>query len=405
MVFKIKNSSIKIKREKLPLLEMVQSAYSGVSLSDTYVICAQHLLKTSVSLFSSLFEMGLLREHFSVIGKCYSTDPSVYFDLKSTWGLDVCSSSEQFVPEQSFDHQYTYNIREFVNCRIEQIVISNCKKLIVVDDGGELIEAVNNLVKQEILPSSIQIIGVEQTSSGLKKLQKNDLLFPVINVARSDVKLHLESSLIAESLMENLLIALQNLHIKPAQALILGKGAIGRKVEENLLKHCAVDSFDPTHKNCSILDPTNIDFSRYDLIIGCSGTQVMDPSHYKSLKKGTVLASASSSDREFCGMLFRQDIRSLLTCHDHLIMNGIHLLNCGFPVNFSNYYTLVDNDRYQLTRSLLLTGILQGLSMTGSHKGFVNLSSNMQYRIYNYFLSLYPTVHVKSARYDNFVAI
>jgi hypothetical protein len=69
-------------KNQLPLLDTVRSIYPSLALDDAYTICAQHLLKTSIILFQNLFDMGLNPQHFSVIGKCYSTDPSVYFNLK-----------------------------------------------------------------------------------------------------------------------------------------------------------------------------------------------------------------------------------------------------------------------------------------------------------------------------------
>jgi S-adenosylhomocysteine hydrolase len=381
-----------INRCQLPLLRVAREAYPFVTLEDAYVICAQHLLGTSTVLFHNLFQMGLNPDHFSVIGKCYSTNPAVYFDLRNIGGLDVCSSSRQFSPAESFDSQYERNVQRFVKKRLEKILNSGCRKLIVVDDGGELIQFIGHLAKHGIFPPTLEIIGLEQTSSGFTKLQSVDLAFPVVNVARSNVKLYIESSIIADSIMQNLSIAFKEVNVNPERALLLGYGAIGVKVGERLGLSCPVDSFDPKREESSIRCFEDIDFEHYNLIVGCSGKRVINFSDFCLFGKQTVLASVSSSDREFCGVEFRSQLNWQPRCHEHISAHGVYLLNCGFPVNFSKHYHLVDDDRYQLTRSLLLAGILQAYSHTGSSDRFIDLDSTVQRAIGERFVALYPGV-------------
>jgi hypothetical protein len=171
--------------------------------------------------------------------------PFSIFQFKNFKKLDICPSSQQFHPDKSYDSQYTKNIQNFVKQRVNKILASQCRRLIIVDDGGELIEVIQHLVKNGVLPSTMEIIGVEQTSSGFRKLQGSDLIFPVVNVARSDAKLYLESSIIADSIIKNLWKDFSTINFKPTRALILGRGAIGAKIEKQLSSYCSVDSFDP----------------------------------------------------------------------------------------------------------------------------------------------------------------
>lgn len=376
---------------QLPLLAKVQAAYPFARLDDAYVICAQHLLETSAILFNNLFYLGLSPHRFSVIGKCYSTDPTVHFELKCVKGLDVCPSSQKFSPTRSFDNQYEENVRSFFELRLNRILTSGCKKLIVIDDGGTLIETINDYVKLKILPAVIKIIGIEQTSAGFAKLQTVDLSFPVINVARSEVKLGLEATLIADAILASLQLALEEINLTPKRALVLGKGALGSKVEEKLNLYYNVDSYDPLTDRGSIHNFKEIEFNRYDLIVGCSGKEAIDPANFHLLKKKTVLASGSSSDREFCGAMLRAQLGRSPHCHEHLNINGVHLLNCGFPVNFSGYYKLVDDERYQLTRSLLLAGILQACTQETLPSHFIELAPSIQQMIRQEFFTLYPS--------------
>lgn len=389
--FACQSFTTKVNEKQLPLLQIVRNAFPFAILDDTYIICAQHLLETSAILFYNLFQLGLDPNHFSVIGKCYSTNPSVFFNLKIIKCLDICDSSIKFSPGQSYDTQYKNDVINFLHLRLEKILTSGCGKLIVVDDGGELIQAVNQLVKSNILPKDMQIVGVEQTSSGFAKLQGLDLSISIINVARSNVKLSLESSLIADAIIKNLWMALEEIELRPTKTLVLGKGAIGSKVEEKLSLYFDVDSYDPLINKSAIRHYEDIDFSIYDLIIGCSGKEAMNFSDFRFLRKKAILASGSSSDREFCGAAFRTQLDSVPRCHDHIMANEIYLLNCGFPINFSKHYDLVDDDRYQLTRSLILAGILEANTNTPLSTSFIDLSSTIQKIITEQFFSLYPS--------------
>jgi hypothetical protein len=378
--------------KQLPLLQEVINAYQFVDLEDAYLICAQHLLKTSAILFYNLFQLGLKPHNFSVIGKCYSTDPSVYFELKNMQQLDVCPTSLSFIADEPFDQEYTKNIRKFLKNRLKKILGSGCKKLIVVDDGGELIQAVNEEMSDEIASEKIQIVGVEQTSSGFVKLEKINISFPVINIARSRLKLNLESVLIGDAIFKSINLAMEAIKLKPKKILILGNGAIGSRVKEKLELHYEVDSFDPNIDRSSISKFDQIDFTEYNLIIGCSGKEVIGSLEVNRLRDKTALVSGSSSDREFCAVNFRREFNKIVDCHEHLNIHGIYLINCGFPVNFSKDYHLVDDDRYQLTRALLLAGILQGYFQRDFTSKFIELDENIQNLINDKFFDIYPTL-------------
>ncbi len=304
--------------------------------------------------------------------------------------MDVCPSSSKFFFDQSFDVQYKQSIREFWKSRIEKILNSGCRRLVVIDDGGELIHVVNEEL-DAFRAKNIQISGIEQTSSGFSKLENMNISIPVINVARSKVKLQLESYLIADSIIMNSNLALEEIGLKINKVLIIGNGAIGSKVKEKLNPFYEVDTYDPLLKRSSIPQFEKIDYKQYNLIIGCSGKEVLNSLNSQLLRRETALISGSSSDREFCAVEFRRQMNFIPSCHDNININGIYLINCGFPVNFSEQYHLVDDEQYQLTRALLFAGVLQSLSQEDSVRGFMDLDTDIQNQISQGFLQLYPT--------------
>ncbi len=64
-------------------------------------------------------------------------------------------------------------------------------------------------------------------------------------------------------------------------------------------------------------------------------------------------------------------------------------MNCGFPINFSSQYRAIDSDDLQLTRSLLLSAILQANNHTDIKKGFVPLDIENQRDIIQKYCSLF----------------
>lgn len=358
----------------LPLLGVAASLYPNTDLSDIRVIGAQHLVSTTYSLFDTLLGLGLKPENLAVIGKCYSTDPAAYREMKKR-GIDVCASSLSFDSHQSFDDQYQKTIEMFVTARVNQFKDTNLRKLIILDDGGDLISAINGLPNKDF-----PIVGVEQTSAGFHKLKTRKPAFPIINVARSHTKLNYESPFIARSIVEAINNHLNTLSIRPKEVLIIGNGAIGAQIREILKEAYQVSIFDQVTSKSSIkTEDFASSLKRFDLIIGCTGKPVLKPEHYQFLKKNVVLASASSSDREFDAVGLRNRIPLLSNCHTSPFIDGIHLVNCGFPVNFTDDFAAIDSDYLQLTRALLLLAVLQAnFGQISEKKGFIDLNISGQ---------------------------
>lgn len=370
---------------KLPLLDFTVALFPRVDLRDVYIICAQHIVSTTYSLFHILLELGLNPVNLSVIGKCYSTDPQAYEEMKKL-NIDVCSSSLLFQSHISFDAQYKENIQAFIKKRIKKIIKWKFKKIIILDDGGELISQIHDLLTEKN-----QIIGIEQTSSGFHRLEKKNLIIPVINVARSFAKLYYESPVIARLVVNSLINQIKKFEIVPNQVLIIGNGAIGSSIFEVLKPQYPISIFD------KIISKSSMDhrelrrvLKNFDLIIGCTGKPMLKSEHYSLLNDKAVLVSASSSDREFNAVHLRNRIPITRDCHENLFVEGRLLVNCGFPVNFSNDYREIDSDDLQLTRSLLLAAVLQGCyEVEFVENGFISLNIEKQKDIIRKYVSIF----------------
>ncbi|MDN3507097.1 MAG: hypothetical protein P0S96_07705 [Simkaniaceae bacterium] len=383
MAATLKNSHTQKYLRELPLLDFTADLYPDTNLENVYIICAQHLVSTTYSLFNTLIQLGLKPSNLAAIGKCYSTDPEAFNEMDRL-GIDVCASSLSFDSHASFDQQYRSNIKKFIQKRVLKLRSKGFKKIIALDDGGELLAQVDS-----VLEKSKKVIGIEQTSSGYHKIKKKNLHFPIINVARSPAKLNYESPIIAELVLTTLLDNLKQLELQPGQALIIGNGPIGSHIREALEHTHEVFIYDKIASKSDIEEKEfEKSLKKFDLIIGCTGTPVLTPNQFKLLKKNAILVSTSSSDREFSADKLRKTIALVNDCHQNLHIDNKWLINCGFPINFSPNYRSIDCEKLQLTRSLLLSAILQAVDdVDTSEKRFIPLDLENQREILEkYFL-------------------
>lgn len=372
MIFDFCSSSQSVRYHglnKLPVIQYLEELFPSDHLAEVYVIACQHILPSTHMMFRSLFDLGLSKERVAVIGKCYSTNNKTMKNMINE-GITVCSSSNKFVSNQSFDEQFRVSIKEFLAKQIMRMKPNRNAKIIILDDGGELITEAYKLLEE--YPN---ICGVEQTSSGYRKIDSMELKMPVVNVAFSTLKLNFESPLIASSIIE---ILERRIGIKKAQAkdiLIIGGGAIGYSLRDAFAESCSqhrVFIHDLIKDKSEIEYP---DYNAYDLIIGATGSKSFSRYYYDQLKEGTILASVSSSDREFDSAYFRALSGKKWKAHDDVKHNGICLLNSGFPLNFSGEDVVsIPLKQIQLVCGLLFLGVCELVDVNLESGRFLTVS-------------------------------
>ncbi len=362
---------------QLELLEFTAKQFSRDTLKDTYLIGCQHVLPSLYYLLKAAIQLGLPPENISIIGKCYSSS-KLAFNMLCKEKIFVSDDSFSYDSHLSFDEQFKDYIEKFIQESLLRMKCLDNKKIILLDDGGELITA----AKKHINNYNITL-GVEQTSSGYNKLCNQVFNFPIINVARSYAKLNFESPHIAISILNH---TRKIINCEKKQILIIGKGAIGIALEKYLEKQAYV-SFHDIQSNNTLINDVNL--NQYDIIIGATGNNVMNKEMYHHLKKNVYLISASSSDREFDAVNLRKIVDRNSECHKSYNIQNINLINSGFPLNFygSDYDNVPLND-IQLTFSLLLAGICQRNSL---YNGISELDKDIQYSILKKYFSLNST--------------
>lgn len=355
----------------MPLLNLAESFLDEGDLKNCYLIGVQHILKSTITMLDSLVKKGLLPENISIIGKCYSTNLEAFNEMQRK-GYDVSIDSFAFNSHKSFDETFQMSVSRFLQKRKNKLNLPSFKKIIILDDGGEVINILDNYIEHN------NIVAVEQTSSGFEKIKNKAFAFPIINLARAYFKLNYEASFIASKIFDGIVCFLSKENKKMKNILLLGNGAVGKKLFLELNKYYNVTIAD-VKKEASDFDINYLHkyIPFFDIIIGSTGKTSINKSLHKFIKKGTVLISTSSSDREFDAVYLRKRMKNKnYICHKNLKIDDICLVNNGFPINFSGKPNSVSPKFIQLTRAMIIIAIIQGLKT--KQKGIIELDIKLQ---------------------------
>ena len=188
----------------------------------------------------------------------------------------------------------------------------------------------------------------------------------------------LESPFIAEAVVEKLtpLIPIKNSNLTCG---VVGYGAIGKAVADKLLSmgHKVIIHDHDSHRLKEVNGgaiPTNelasvIAFADY--IFGCSGQDITTSIDFIRLcPKDKTFISCSSEDKEFLSLLqlvqrkqngkvATKPLNEIVYKNDMGAM--IHILRGGFPINFDESGEISVFKKIQLTRALVLAGVLQSI--------------------------------------------
>jgi hypothetical protein len=361
-----------------PLLKQVSQLFSSNkanNLEDVYICACQHLLEPQEEMFNLISNFGIPRKNIFIFGKIYSTNNEVLSELKED-GFNVIDL--EFDPNISFDEQHQDNCKrifqEFVN------FVKPSSRIIVLDDGGELLKIANE--EYELLQKKGIVIGVEQTSSGFRKLENTKMHFPVINVARSSTKLIKESPLIAHLGCTRIVDVFNQYEIKESRILVVGLGPIGSNVFSILnnkgyfiIGHDS--AFDSESEIVNLVKDNHI-----NVIVGATGSNIVDEHVLTEINQNLAykvyLISMSSSDREFPALHIRRQGVIPEKIHSDIFWNNIVLVNNGFPITFKGSRHESTPEEIEKTIALLYGSVLSGMFTDQTYdRGFIDVPSEI----------------------------
>lgn len=345
------------------------------NLDKTVFIGVQHLLETTGTLFQSLVQLGVKPEHMFFAGKCYSTAPVVAKTL-TDMGMNIIEGS---APMRPGDYQRIYkeDVKKLWAKFQKQIVNKKeIERVIILDDGGRCIEEMPNFVPFNYLSASI-----EQTRGGLYSSGLDNLMLPLIEVATSAVKKHIESPLIAQAVLNRVKKILPKLALNE-QAIcgVVGNGAIGRAIAEYLLSlglHVLIYDENPTsfkgmsHKKLYKTPTLEKLLANASYVFGCTGKDITNGIDVFSIVENDItFISCTSEDKEFSSLLKRiaEEGKRIyfgqmsdITCSSDK-ETKITILKGGFPINFDGALHSVPSQDIEITRALLLGACIQAVT-------------------------------------------
>lgn len=364
----------------MPLLYGVyqKALEDGVDLSSVYLIACQHVLLSNFFYFELLYKLGLKPENTFVLGKAYSTSSEVLNFWRET-GAHLSEKSLKYDPSLPWQTQFEETIVNFLNDDVIPFLNSTITNYIILDDGGLLI---SNIQKNSYFFGK-HLTGIEQTSSGFRLLE-NKLTMPVVNVARSDQKLQIESPRIAEYCLTEALKRLPALNNMGIKIIILGNGYIARSLQSTCLEQGFIsETFETLGVSSEDIESYVIAY-KPNLVFGTTGEKILDIKNLiGKLKTDTVFISCSSGDKEFLAWNFRNLANHNKNPHHDYKIENITLLNAGFPINFNGEQQLIPLEKIDLTEALLFSAVLTAQSVNPTNPQFVEIDNKYLRQIQN----------------------
>lgn len=351
-----------------PLLEKISELYepNEGTFDDVYILACQHILEPQAKMFELISDFSIPKENIFIFGKIYSTSNEV---------LNELLRNNFKVSKPIFDSARSFDIEHRENCENEfgkfLSAIQDPSKIIILDDGGELLKVVND--RFDSLPSGAVVIGIEQTSSGFRKLENVELHFPVFNVARSAVKLIKESPLIADLGCRRIADVINQYSVLEPRVLVVGLGPMGSNTLSILnAKGYFTLGYDIAHHDKTELIDL-VKNNKINVIVGVTGTNILSEKQLQEIKDildhNLYLISMSSADREFPTTQIRQNGVIPKEIHGDVRWDNLILINNGFPITFKG-------NRYESTPIEIekTIGLLMGSVFYGIVNNFNNLS-------------------------------
>lgn len=385
----------RVPTHKIPKLNILDSMVSkikprlGSDLSDTVIVGVQHILETTASLLQALIKTGIPAENIWLMGKIYSTSLPVAKSILSL-GVHLMYDAIPTKPDgyqkanrEAISKMWT-QLKKFIREH------GNIKRIIVLDDGGRLIE-----LSPDEFRINFQMAAVEQTRGGLYSKEVNSLLCPIIPVASAAIKnKYLEPLLIAKALFraERTMTSLS--FSKDKTCGIIGNGAIGRAIADYLLSNgYAVIGFDKNVNAFSgllqkkLVRASCIEqvIANSSIIFGCTGRDITsEVDVFELASRDKVFISTTSEQNEFLTLLnvmtniFYRDRLDEVNFNfnpvgDIVCRNSnertITVKNMGYPFNFPvldptgnwiNPWVIPAQD-IELTQCAMYGGLIQGI--------------------------------------------
>lgn len=336
-----------------------------------HVLAVQHVHSSLTPLIDALCLGGVRPADITVLGKSYSSRDEGVAELaeRNVRFVDPRAMAD---PCRSFECELAERA-EAALTELDQVA----GRLLVLDEGAVAALA---LRRHPDLASRTRV--VEQTTRGARSIDAVGVGFPAIDVARSAAKSSLEGMLVGGAMVAGIRLILAELRAKPTRVGLVGYGRMGANLAMLLGREfdVVVHDNDAGHEHQAGLDGYPVAglrtlLSSVDMVVGCTGGPIVDHAGLAEVTKPLILINGASSDIEYpvwddrtpSGIIggsvvsrtADDDFRPWLN-HYQTGPKGEHILaSGGFPANFHHQLVPIPNEKFQVTRSLMLAGATQ----------------------------------------------
>ncbi len=293
---------------------------------------------------------------------------------------------------------FSATMDKLIDYAIEEVIVPKLNedrslRLLIVEDGGFHYVRLDKQIKKGLIDRNRIIGSIEQTASGVRRClhfyETNSLNYPVLTVARSNIKMRMESFFVARRVIDelNYLLYMADCFLSYHTVVVIGYGSIGRNLALSLkAMKCNVYVYDISEKIIQaakndgftiVCDDNLFPFTDADdiIIIGATGNSSFTFEMLRQFICSNIshiyLASASSKRVEFQSVIeffdgshhhleneIADEINSIkitrknfgTECSFIYNSNGksITLIADGYPVNFyrkdtiSLTYSIID---------------------------------------------------------------
>jgi len=342
-------------RRQFPVTQQFASSCGTSALAGHAFFLAIHHMTDFVAMIDALLTMGADPRYITILDKGY---PYTQRDRVDAWLRNTLRLRVDLYPERVVS----------IGAHIERARAAGLKTLIF-DDGGYTWPVVAEYYPE----AASEFAGIiEQTMSGIWKLENVPLPVPVFSVAESQLKATIESYGVAAAALRSIFGKLPHEKFEGRPALVLGYGRIGRQIalalRERRMRVAVYDSetvaLVAAHEEGFITSrslASLIETHQPLLLVGAAGSGSLRGEHLSAFRKSCYLASVTSRTYEFALGEFTSTARAVHDYgrlgHGYLLDEGVELcvLGHGMPVNFCHAESL-PNRYVDLIFSSLLTG-------------------------------------------------
>lgn len=336
-----------------------------------HVLAVQHVHSSLTPLIDALCLGGARPADITVLGKSYSS--------RDEGAAELAERNVRFVDPRAMDdpgRSFECELGERAEAALTELDQA-AERLLVLDEGAVAALA---LSRHPELASRARV--VEQTTRGARSIEAVGAPCPAIDVARSAAKSSLEGLLVGGAMVAGIRLILTELQARPSRVGLVGYGRMGATLAMLLAREfdVAVHDTDTGHEHQAGLDgypvvslPTLL--RSVDMVVGCTGGPIVDHASLDEITKTLILINGASSDIEYpiwdrrtpdrviassvsprsADDDFRPWLNHYRTGHkgEHILASG------GFPANFHHHLVPIPNEKFQVTRSLMLAGATQ----------------------------------------------